>query len=138
MLSNKEILNAYRGQVKNIESCFRFIKDKTFRLSTITQTRPGRIEAMMPVISLILLLNNLGQMHLREELARQNKTIPNQIGKEIQNPTLKWVFQLLRKISKIRVQICGKIYEQFNEIHDVQRLIIESFGPYAKGVYGFS
>jgi transposase len=137
-LTAKEILNAYRGQTMNIETCFKFIKDKTYRLNSITQTRPERIEAMMPVISLILLLNNLGQMQLREELADKNKTVPNQIGKEIKNPTLKWAFQLLKKISKSTVQICGKIYEQFNEIHEVQRLIIEAFGTHAKGIYGFT
>lgn len=137
-LSAREILGAYRDQNKNIESCFKFIKDKTYKLSTISQTKPSRIEAMLPVISLILLLNNLGKMDLQEELAKKNSTIPNQIGKEIKNPTLKWAFQLLRKVTRVRVSFSGKIFEQFKEIGEVQKLIIESFGSYAKDIYGFT
>ena len=136
-MSAKEILNAYRGQNKNIESCFKFMKDKTYRLSTISQTRPERIGAMMPVISLILFLNNLGQMDIREELKRKNNTVPDQLGKQIENPTLKWVFQLLRKITKVRIKIAGKMYEQFQGIGDTQKVIIESLGIHAKEIYGF-
>jgi len=60
------------------------------------------------------------------------------IGWHIKNPTLKWAFQLLRRITRVRVKISGKIYEQFKEIHDVQKLIIESFGAYASEIYGFT
>jgi transposase len=131
-LSAREILEAYRCQNKNIESCFKFMKNKTYKLSTISQTKPNRIEAMLPVISLILLLNNLGKMDLQEELARKNSTIPNQIGKEIKNPTLKWAFQLFRKVARVRMELSGKIIMQFKEIGEVQKLIIEAFGSYAK------
>ncbi|MBF0299669.1 MAG: hypothetical protein HQK51_13165 [Oligoflexia bacterium] len=43
----------------------------------------------MAVISLILFVNNLGQKFLREQMAKDNITIPNQLGKQTTHHTLK-------------------------------------------------
>ena len=44
-------------------------------------------------MSLCLLVYNLGQRQLRQALAAQAETIPDQLGKPTANPTLRWVFQ---------------------------------------------
>jgi len=37
---------------------------------------------------------------LRKKLKAQNKTLPNQLNKEISNPTLRWVFSNFRNVGK--------------------------------------
>jgi hypothetical protein len=39
---------------------------------------------------------------LRAELKVQNETLPNQINKPIQNPTMRWIFQIMEGIAVIR------------------------------------
>ena len=59
----------------------------------------SRIEALMVVMTLCLLVYNLAQYKLRYQLALEEETLPNQKGKEIQNPTMRWVFELMEGVS---------------------------------------
>ncbi len=45
---------------------------------------------------------------MRSHLQQMEKTLPNQIKKEISKPTLRWVFLLMRGISLIEEDIGGK------------------------------
>ena len=56
---------------------------------------PRRVEALMMVMTLCLMVYNFGQYKLRERLKKQQTTLPNQLGKGVHNPTLKWIFQLM-------------------------------------------
>ena len=132
-----EIMDEYRGRNRNIEGNFKFLKSKAHRLNSITLRDTDRIEAMMAVMALSLLVNNLGQMFLRKELVEQGISVPNQVGKEIQNPTLAWVFKLFKRIVKIKVNISGKIFEHLHGIDSAQEAIIKCFGSEAKAIYGF-
>jgi len=49
--------------------------------------------ALGMIMGLCLLVYNLGQRQLRQALQKSNQTLPNQLGKETQRPTLRWVFQ---------------------------------------------
>ena len=51
-----------------VERGFRFIKDKSFQCNRIYLKTPQRIDALMMVMTLSLLVYNLGQHHLREQL----------------------------------------------------------------------
>ena len=65
-----------------------------------------RIEALMMVMTLCVLVYNFAQHKLRTSLVQKNNaTIPNQLNKPIQNPTLRWVFQLMEGISIVRLAI---------------------------------
>ena len=107
-------------------------------MKNITLRNPGRIEAMMAVIALSLLGNNLGQMFLRKEFKEKGLSIPNQLGKETQNPTLGWAFSLLKKVIKIKVNVSGKIFEHLHGIEKAQETIIKCFGNDALATYGFT
>ena len=52
----------------------------------------------MMAMALCLLVYNFAQYKLRQTLIDKNETIPNQVGKPIQNPTLKWLFQIMEGI----------------------------------------
>ena len=52
-----------------------------------------RIETLMMVMTLYLMVYNFAQLRARQALQETNETLPNQVGKPINNPTLKWIFQ---------------------------------------------
>jgi transposase len=54
---------------------------------------------------LALLIYSVAQRRLRQELARQKENLPNQINQPTQRPTLRWVFQLLEGIHRVRLLV---------------------------------
>ena len=61
-----------------------------------------RIEALMMIMTLCLLVYNFAQYRVRKTLEETNETLPNQVGTPIQNPTLKWIFQIMEGIAIIQ------------------------------------
>jgi len=45
---------------------------------------------------------NVAQYRLREALKEQDETLPNQLGKEVKTPTMRWVFQMMEGIGIVR------------------------------------
>ena len=45
---------------------------------------------------------NFAQFRARQALQETNQTVPNQVGKPINNPTLKWIFQIMEGISIVK------------------------------------
>ena len=107
--SDERMLEEYKEQ-QNVEQGFRFLKDPWFMVDSIFLKSPKRIEALMMIMTLCLMVYNLAQYRLREALKAENETLPNQINKPIQNPTLRWIFQIMEGISVV------KLYE--NVIHE--------------------
>lgn len=91
-LSADEALNEYKGQ-QGTERGFRFLKDPLFFASSVFLKTPKRIEALGMLMALSLLVYALGERQLRNALSQATQTIPNQVGKPTQTPTLRWVFQ---------------------------------------------
>jgi hypothetical protein len=89
-----EAMRADDKEQRQVERGFRFLKDPWFMLDSIFLKSPRRIEALMRVMTLCLLVYNLEQYRLRETLKAYHETLPNQLKKPVQNPTLRWVFQL--------------------------------------------
>lgn len=89
--SASEILKLYKDQGK-VERGFRFLKDNTFMASSIYLEKPQRIEALMFVMCLCLMVYSALEYKIRKELKDRNLTFRNQVKKEVQNPTCKWVF----------------------------------------------
>ncbi|MBK9039095.1 MAG: IS1634 family transposase [Bdellovibrionales bacterium] len=137
-LTPERIIEVYCGRNQNIEGCFKFIKDSSFRLNEVFLKRVDRIESLMAIMALSLFVNNLGQLKLRQALKAKQLSLPSQNGKRTQRPTLKWVFQTMRNVIKVRVNIFGRVYEEFKGLDASQRIIIECFGPSAKMIYGSS
>lgn len=91
-LSEQAALHEYKEQQGN-ERGFRFLKDPLFFTPSVFLKSPERIMALGMIMGLCLLVYNLGQRQLRQALQKSNQTLPNQLGKETQRPTLRWVFQ---------------------------------------------
>jgi transposase len=91
-LTADEALSEYKGQ-QGTERGFRFLKDPLFFASSVFLKSQKRIEALGMIMALCLLVYNLAQRQLRRALALKQESIPNQLGKSTNSPTLRWVFQ---------------------------------------------
>jgi transposase len=138
VLSNENLLGEYKSQ-SQVERGFRFIKDPWFMVDSIFLKKNERIEALMVIMTLCLMVYNVGEYRLREQLKQQHKTLPNQLGKEIQNPTLRWIFKLMQGISVVRIctsKIKNIYHEAVSNINELTERIIRYFGKNATEIYG--
>jgi len=92
-----DALREYKAQ-QATERGFRFLKDPLFFTSSVFLKSAKRIESLAMIMALCLLVYNLAQRQLRLALALAQDTIPNQLGKPTNSPTLRWVFQCFMAI----------------------------------------
>jgi transposase len=133
-LSDAEVIAGYKGQAQ-AEGGFRFLKDPLFFVSSLFVKKPSRIQGLLMVMTLALLVYAVAQRRLRQELARQNETIPNQINHPTNRPTLRWVFQVLEGIERVRVQVAGQVQELITGLNAVKIKILRLFGEQVCHVY---
>lgn len=138
-LSDIELFQEYKQQ-SQVERGFRFLKDPWFMVDSIFLKNPKRIEALMMIMTLCLMVYNVGEHQLRESLDAQNDTLPNQLGKQVKNPTFRWIFQLMEGISVVRVVdvVTGCVGMFISCIDNLQRKIIHLFGRHALEIYGIA
>ena len=136
-VSDAEVIRAYKAQ-SGVEGGFRFLKDPLFFVSSLFVKRPSRIQGLLMVMTLALLVYSLTQRRLRQQLADHNATIPNQIRQPTERPTLRWVFQLLEGIHRVRVMVQGQVHDLIEGLNDVQIKILRSFGDEVCRLYQIS
>ena len=78
------------------------------------------------------------QRRLRHHLARQNETLPNQINQPTERPTLRWVFQLLEGIHRVRVTVQGEVHDLIEGLKAVPIKILRLFGEEVCRLYQIS
>ena len=98
-----DALREYKAQ-QGTERSFRFLKDPLFFTSSVFLKSNKRIEALGMIMVLCLLVYNLAQRQLRLALALAQDTIPNQLGKPTNSPTLRWVFQCFMAVHLVSFQ----------------------------------
>jgi transposase len=128
------MLTEYKDQSKT-ESDFKFIKDSTFEVSSVFLKKPGRIAALMMIMTLCLMVYGFVQHYVREKLKKQKKTVPNQKKKEIDNPTAAWIFKILYKIQLVLVRMDEGVKEFVANVDDLRAKIIKLFGHAAMQIY---
>ncbi len=106
-LTPDQLLKYYKEQ-GNVERGFRFLKDKSFRVSEVYLKKETRIEALAMVMVLCLLLYSIAEWKLRTRLEEAKEAIRNQVKKKTETPTMKWVFFLFRRITELVIEIDGK------------------------------
>jgi transposase len=129
-LSPQQALEEYKGQQGN-ERGFRFLKDPLFFASSVFLKSPERIMALAMVMSLCLLVYNLGQRQLRQTLQQTGQTLPNQLGKATQRPTLRWLFQCFMAVHYV---VLNGI-QQIVNLTDDRRRILQFFGSTCRQYY---
>jgi transposase len=96
-VTEAEILEKYKEQ-SQCEQGFAFLKDPLFFADSFFVEKPERIETLLFLMSLSLLVYNLGQRELRKALKRAKTGVKNQLGKLTDRPTLRWIFQCFQGI----------------------------------------
>ena len=101
-LNSPSILLNYKNQ-QGCEQGFGFLKDPLFFADSFYVEKPQRVETILWIMSLCLLVYNLGQRELRNTLKRTNNFVKSQVGKLINNPTLRWIFQCFQGIHELSI-----------------------------------
>ena len=136
-LSDAEVFRAYKGQAQ-AEGGFRFLKDPLFFVSSLFVKKPSRIQGLLMVMTGALLVYSVAQRRLRQQLIQQNKTVPNQIHQHTQRPTLRWVFQLLEGIHRVRVTVQGHVHDLIEGLNEIQITLLRLFGEGVCRLYQIS
>ena len=136
-LRDAEVITAYKGQ-SQVEGGFRLLKDPLFFVSSLFVKKPSRIEGLLMVMTLALLVYSVAQRRLRAQLVTHQETVPNQIHQPTTSPTLRWVFQLLEGIHRIRMTVQGQTHDLIEGLNDVQVKILRLFGNEVCRLYQIS
>jgi hypothetical protein len=75
---------------------------------------------------------------MRQHLVQHNQTGPNQINQPTTSPTLRWVFQLLAGIHRVRVRGPGQVHDLIEGLNDVQINVLRLFGEQVCYLYQIS
>src|SRR5712671_7072464 len=136
-LSDAEVIAAYKAQ-SQVEGGFRFLKDTLFFVSSLFVKKPSRIQGLLMVMTVALLVYSVAQRRLRQALVRQKESLPNQINQPTQRPTLRWVFQMLEGIPRVRVIVQDQVYDLIEGLNEVQIKILRLFGQDVCQIYQIS
>jgi transposase len=136
-VSDTEVLVAYQGQA-HVEGGFRLLKAPLFFVSSLFVKKPTRIEGLLMVMSLAWLVYSVAQRRLRKQLATHHETVPNQINQPTPSPTLRWIFQLLEGIHRVRMTVQDQVHALIEGLNDVPIKILRLFGNEVCHLYQIS
>ena len=135
LLDDATMLEAYKAQNVSVERGFRFLKDPLFFANSLYLEKPQRIMALLMVMCLSLLVYSLAERWVRQELKNQEETIPNQVGKPTQNPTLRRVFQMFEGIDVLLIEQNEHIQRTIVNLNEIHSKIINILGKEIKNIY---
>jgi transposase len=129
------ILTAYKGQAASVERGFRFLKDPMFFASSLFLEKPERIMALLMVMGLSLLVYALAERALRTKLAQRDESIPNQVGKPTQCPTIRRIFQVFQGIDVLLTKHPLGIQRRVLNLKPIHLHVLDLLGPEVKKHY---
>ena len=135
LLDNHSVLKQYKEQ-SCVESGFKFIKNNAFELDSFYLKTPARIGALMMIMTLCLMVYNFAQYNMRKCMEEQGDVLPNQVGKPIHNPTMKWIAELMNMIAVVTIITDDKRHRIVTNVKKVHQRIIVYFGKHALDIYG--
>ena len=134
-LPAEKILKAYKGQAASVERGFRFLKDPMSFASSLFLEKPERIMALLMVMCLSLLVYALAERWLRTELLRRDESIPNQVGKPTQRPTMRRIFQVFEGIDVLLIHTPHGTQRQVLNLKPIHLHILDLLGPEVRKCY---
>lgn len=97
-LNSERMLEIYKKEQQGIERNFRFIKDPMFFADSVFLKSPKRIEALGLIMALSLLVYKVAERQFRKTLKQTGEKVKNQLGRLIERPTIRWIFQCFQSI----------------------------------------
>jgi transposase len=134
-LDSETMLKYYKGQ-QVVERGFRFLKNKSFHVSEVFLKKEERIEALAMIMVLCLLIYSYAEWKLRKKLNETGNSVPNQLKKPTQKPTMRWIFQLFMRVTLIIVDEGGRVISRQIKLSETQRLVLDLLGANCKKYYG--
>jgi transposase len=129
-LSDVELFKTYKKQSK-VERGFRFLKDPQFMASTLFVNKPERVDALLFIMTLCLTVYAAIEHKIRKNLEKTEQTLPNQLGKEVKNPTARWVFTFFNNIQVLYINEKPVVLN----LKDIHRKVIDILGPQYRKYY---
>ena len=77
----------------------------------------------------------VAQRRLRRALQVTQTTIPNQIKKEVNTPTLRWAFQILEGVEILTIKTLDGIQAIVTDLNDLKKRILSHFGAAVQKIY---
>ncbi|MBV8282207.1 MAG: IS1634 family transposase, partial [Candidatus Eremiobacteraeota bacterium] len=135
VLSDQDLIQTYKEQT-SVERGFAFLKDPLFLASSVFVKKPARIVALSLVMVLCLLVYRLAEHRLREQLAATGQTVPNQLSKSTDRPTMRWIFQCFEGISLLTFpQPGGPPQQAITELEPLHEQVLALLGPSYEKLY---
>ena len=128
--SAQQALAGYKGLGAN-ERYFRFLKDPHFFADSFYVKKPGRLSALLCVMTLSLLIYHLCELKVRAAVKSHDIVVKNLDNRKIKNPTAKLIFQHFVGLSQVIVMNeSGSILHRFIELlNDFQTQLLAALGP---------
>lgn len=133
-LSQETIYREYKEQ-QGVERGFRFIKDPRFFTESTFLKKEQRIVSLVMVMGISLLVYSLAEQKLRKALEDMNETVPNQLGKPIKNPTMRWIFEKFEGVELLLINDDGDFSEKVLNLKGIHRKILGLMGPEYEKIY---
>lgn len=94
--------------------------------------------ALLMIMALALLIYSLAERKLRLALQEMQATIPNQLGKPTQTPTIRCFFQLFEGLDFLLIiQNEQVVFRKLVNLRPVQQQVISCLGPHVQKCYLF-
>jgi transposase len=127
-LSHEEVISTYKEQ-GGVERGFRFLKDPLFLASSLFVKKPERVIALSFVMVLCLLVYRLAEHRLRRQLLATEQTLPNQINKPTNRPTMRWIFQCFEGIDLLHMRGGSGLQTQVLGLRTLHQQVLRLLGP---------
>jgi transposase len=134
-LTEQELIQTYQEQ-HSVERGFSFLKDPLFLASSVFVKKSERIVSLSLVMVLCLLVYRLAEHRLRGQLAATGQTVPNQVSKPTDRPTLRWMFQVFEGISLVTFpQPEGPPRQAIAGLEPLHEQVLALLGPTSEKLY---
>jgi transposase len=137
ILSEQEVVTTYKEQ-GGVEQGFRFLKDPLFLASSVFVKMPERIIALGLIMVLSLLVYRLAEYRLRTRLAERAQTVPDQLNRPTDRPTMRWIFQCFEGIELLHICSASGTQSLVLRLQPMHRLVLTLLGPPYEKIYKIS
>lgn len=125
---DREVIATYKAQ-PSVERGFTFLKDPLFLASSVFLKNPERIVALGMVMVLCLLVFRLAEQQLRRQLVATGQTVPNQLNKPYQQPTMRWMFQCFEGIDVLHIPLADSVQSAILNVLPLHEQVVTLLGP---------
>jgi transposase len=137
ILPHEQVYLTYKDQ-GGAERGFRFLKDPLFLASSIFVKKPERVMALSFIMVLCLLVYRLAEHVLRRQLTASSQTVPNQVNKPTDRPTMRWIFQCFEGIDLLHIRLGDRYQTQVLGLQPLHQRVLRLLGSAFCQFYFFS